>query len=67
MNVQNPKNKPYIGIVPHKYRKTSNLGNILLSELESNASHIPKNKTINDLSREDHIIISPSSRVWFFY
>lgn len=59
------KNKitAFIGIVPYKFRRTKLLAEINISNLISRIEK-PQGR-IKDLTKLDHIIIYPSSNIWF--
>lgn len=59
------KNKPFIGIVPHNLRRVRGLGDILLTKLDGNLVIDQSDKKIKDLTESDHIIVYPTSRMWF--
>lgn len=57
------KTNAFIGILPLKLRKSKNIGNIDIVDLIS-CLEKPQGK-IKDLTADDHIIIYPSSKIWF--
>lgn len=60
------QSKPFIGIVPYELRKIKNLGEILITELESIQNNNQPDKRIKDLIKSDHIIVYPS-KIWAGY
>ncbi len=54
-----------IGIVPHQLRKTKNLGELNVSDLVWDRSNTMPAGKVKDLTASDHIVIYPSSRIWF--
>ncbi len=54
-----------IAIVPHNLRKESNIDNIDFSQLIWISERPNTDGTINDLGSDDHIILYPSSKIWF--
>jgi len=55
-----------IAIVPYELRKEKNIGRINFDQLIWIEGYPNTNDTIDSLSSKDHIIIYPSSNIWFF-
>ena len=64
-NQKMTKTSPCVGIVPHQLRKAKSLGELNISELVWHNKPSATSGKVKDLTASDHIVIYPSSKIWF--